>query len=530
MNPESSRRSACDRCRGQKLRCVRPSKKTQSTEEQSLEPCERCRKARVDCVNTLPPSRKHMRPDRFSPRAELSLPSHDRILLHLLLSKNASTNQQVAGLDALTTSAESTVQQSLLSRAELTSIPQSTDGPQENFTEHHSRKCSTDSATAELSSPSFYQGNAAHYGSNSDSSSLPMELDTAPFNSEKNMASNNDTSSLTDNALFDLDANAHTHYGDTSAFMEMLCTPEPSHQIKPNGVNAEAVSTYTENERLLNLDSRERCLYRLSELSSQLLRDFSRTSSANLQEIISVVPYGFSGGSDSSGRIGSPETCKNAIGKVLEHSQSFLEILRYLRPSTPSYAGSECSYSDVWDEAQLVSEVDDRRNSIVTGLEMGDTLKNPSSTVDMATTLTILTCYTWLLQIYGNIFSRIHDSLRSQAALSQHSIFSVLPGVQFGGFNLDHHQDLQIEILLQLCSKMLERIEETLGINVITKPRDFGSKMPRTVLDVGSASALLDIIFKSRCLDHQEGSRWERAAGLKLTMERIREILKEGKC
>lgn len=70
-----------------------------------------------------------------------------------------------------------------------------------------------------------------------------------------------------------------------------------------------------------------------------------------------------------------------------------------------------------------------------------------STPIDMPTTLTILTCYTWLLQAYDTIFSQIYSALAIRTDItSPSSSPSVLPGLQFGGFDLDEHRDMQIEM------------------------------------------------------------------------------------
>jgi hypothetical protein len=141
----------------------------------------------------------------------------------------------------------------------------------------------------------------------------------------------------------------------------------------------------------------------------------------------------------------------------------------------------------------------------------------------MPTTLTILTCYTWLLQSYDAIFSRIRASLLSQPKLAPQSIPAILPGLHIGGFDLGDRNDLQIEILIQVSSRMLERIEETLGVNVISQPNS--ASREKGILDTASASALLDITFNQK--DPGNSKRENRSGVLvKHTMDDIREILK----
>ncbi|KAJ5930333.1 hypothetical protein N7466_005826 [Penicillium verhagenii] len=61
MDMNNHRQSACDRCRGQKLRCVglgNPILDRHNRYVRNQTPCDRCRKAQVECYSTRPISRK----------------------------------------------------------------------------------------------------------------------------------------------------------------------------------------------------------------------------------------------------------------------------------------------------------------------------------------------------------------------------------------------------------------------------------------------------------------------------------------
>jgi Fungal Zn(2)-Cys(6) binuclear cluster domain len=92
MNTEISRRSACDRCRGQKLRCVRQSPpRSQAGDEPPLVPCDRCLKAGAACINNIdPPRRRLTRGEKILNHPTSSAPSQDRTP-HSLLPKASGT-------------------------------------------------------------------------------------------------------------------------------------------------------------------------------------------------------------------------------------------------------------------------------------------------------------------------------------------------------------------------------------------------------------------------------------------------------
>lgn len=301
-----------------------------------------------------------------------------------------------------------------------------------------------------------------------------------------------------------------------------------------------------------SISPREDGLHRLSQLSSSLVQNLTRISSVGLADILSYTQD-----SDSSTvqRIGTPGASpKNTIGVVIEQSQLFLDILRRLKRQLMPYpsissAESECSYSEYWDENPFPIALDGNRRVISDttrtrspGNDTNNTQGSSSSfsssastaatspvPVDMPTTLTILTCYTWLLQSYDAIFAQIYDAL-AQAGSSER-IPSILPDLHVGGFTLDNHRDLQVEILLNLSMEMLQRIEGVLGICVIsqrnTSSQPIAASMPaRGILDAAPASAVLEIMFKQD--NANRGDQAWNPNMLRQTIQDIRELLQGG--
>ncbi|GAP90887.2 putative C6 finger domain-containing protein [Rosellinia necatrix] len=288
-------------------------------------------------------------------------------------------------------------------------------------------------------------------------------------------------------------------------------------------------------------DSREDDLHRLSELNSRIVRDFKGVNSIATADIISTLTRCELG---SQACAVGPPVPKSPIGRVLESSQLFLELLQGLKPDQNQYAESECSYSEFQDEndfshlprltpdGQAFADMTTRdstthRHDNVTAMLQSS---NCLASVDMPMTLIILTCYTLLLQTYETIFSRIHESLFSRERLSRQLVPPVLPGLHIGGFYLNKHQDLQMDILISLSCRMLERIEEELGINVISESQDHTSdymSKKRGLLEASYASAILEVMFKQKGLGHSQSYRGRRIAMVKETMENIRHMFKQ---
>jgi Fungal Zn(2)-Cys(6) binuclear cluster domain len=547
MNTEISRRSACDRCRGQKLRCVRQSpSRSQAGDEPPLVPCDRCLRAGAACINNIdPPRRRLTGGERIQNNPTSSAPSQDRTP-HSLLPKASGTYSTGGSSTRPPTGGDSRRSEGSV-RFDDTANVESQKNAFQQSTERPSKRRSLGPSYNQLvfginnldparypttfSRPSSINGASS---SSSGGNSMALgSLDNGPFNLETSPTSKVN----------------HNFNGDTFDF-GMSLTPLPtSHQnsnpasltetLPPGDGDPKSGHTGLFNANsppLPPMNSSEDCLHRLSELCSGLLKNVSGygTNCKTLADVLSYNP-----------RLSNSTTStlpKNAIGRVLENSQAFLDILGTLRdlltpqtsdPSSP--LNSECSYSDLWDSDEFLPSATDNpnfpedamaeallsTNSIVSAHNTSpdnhqSSLSPPwtASSLDIPSTLTILTCYTWLLHTYDTIFARIHTSLGSKAS----AIPCILPGLTVGGFNLYEQKGLQVEILMQLSTRMLERIEEMLGISVISAPRHHDPI--NGLLDAASSSALLDVMFRPK-----EGQK-ARTPRVKQTIDDIREALR----
>lgn len=567
---ETSRRSACDRCRAQKLRCVRPSNPGNAIhwENESLRTCARCLKSKTHCFNTHPRPRDAIRAKGLPPvSASSSIPSSKKIQSRSLISENTSRYQYGIGV-ALESSMnnDGKIKDSFSSSTDSTSMYQP-------ITSQEQREESRLKRT--LQEPVYN-----HLGANTADQVLPEAQNSSEQARNKSGGNNNTRNSLSIDGL-----NTPTLIADKSPASKlheclsidtfdfgMIMTPEfnahpdntadPLHDLFTPGQGTKTVPSdnHTAGSALSSSekpDSKEDCLLRLSDLSSTLLNDSSRTNSRKLSDVLSSSPRCNSMLPHPSDETQTFMHSRNTIGQVLESSQTFLDILQYFNLNQPSSADSECSYSEYWEDGDffattMANSHSNTPNATIlalsdnTHLSLSDTThlstaersnaqeksSCPSVAVDMPTTLTILTCYTCLLQTYDTIFSQLYNALSSSAEITPRSIPAIIPGLHIGGFDLDKHRDLQMEVLIQLSWRMLERIEKILGINVISQqPQDDqNSSTPprgRGILDTATASALLDVMFKQKDLDCWRGVNG-RTALVRQTMENIREILEGG--
>ncbi|MCJ1280161.1 hypothetical protein MMC21_007988 [Puttea exsequens] len=168
-----------------------------------------------------------------------------------------------------------------------------------------------------------------------------------------------------------------------------------------------------------------------------------------------------------------------------------------------------------------------------------------SDLTDIASTLAILTCYVCLVRVYRTIFSTIrsliianptaptnpqpnHNSLahsqhhhNTSSTSSSTSISSfpnsttntntntnVLPNLHLAGFSLDNQPHLQIRVLLEVSTHMLEEVEDALGM-----PDDGsgnGKGAGRGLLEDSLAASILGMVVTR---EMGEGERPEVGAG-----------------
>ncbi|KAF7169925.1 hypothetical protein CNMCM5623_002476 [Aspergillus felis] len=530
------RRSACDRCRRQKLRCVRSlnhGQYTHPTHTEPLEPCERCLRAGADCTSTLPPPRKLSRAERLS--AIHSNAPADKAQLQPLFPKR--TTLEVPG--PVESSLPTTRHEGRASEAGTTRgpFPMALDDHILRASMHrHSGERPAKKRSREIENPTT-------------ESPSPENPDTPVFSTTKTPKRIHH-SSLTANHHLDFGVQIHPDRNPLSCNDRLVTdeffAPGQGNAAAPESYRlpAEDTQAFFANMESQPVDPTRECLQRLSELSSRLFHDFDKATSVMLSELLSFSSCRNTNNNDPGARI--PQ---NIIGRALESSQTFLDILQGLKPrlSPTSSADSECSYSDYWDDAEFVAIAEEPTYNptpmILNPEELTEVEKatssrppaNPSAplstTIDMPTTLTILTCYTWLLQAYDTIFTQIYSALSIRAGItSPSSIPSVLPGLQFGGFDLDEHRGLQIEMLIQLSSRMLDRIEQKLGIAEIcysdALDNDRNASSNCGILDAATASALLDILFKQNHPEYRmKQGRNGRATWVRRKMEDIRALL-----
>jgi hypothetical protein len=493
--------------------------------DEDLGPCIRCLKAKATCINSLAKQQKTLTSEALEPLSSSSVSglASERVPLQHTFQLNSALSQRSDRLSNGTrtsSSSEGRTENVTSLRFNSTAIQT----PRTDFTNPFEGPSKRRMIERSLGSPTTrtYQHHENSGGTNMlDSRSM------YPSDTDGNSGSRPNKMFPVDN--FDFSMGVDTNHDNQNNMVNLLLSQDQDTATFSNKILGEINPETLEAPALQPLETKDDCLNRLSDLSAGLLKDFSQAHLAKLPDILSI----------------SSTAPKNTIGRVLERSQVFLEILQLLKKlsycNSDARDGSECSYSEDWDGNEFISissndlfhhnsmDLTPGDSSRPSAGETGISKESAPLTVDMPTTLMILTCYTWLLQIYDIIFSLIYTSLSAQLRTSTQLIPTILPGLLIGGFDLDDHKDLQLEILIQVSSKRLELIEETLGISVTSKTGDAMDDMPdgKGILDTASASALLSVIFKQNGLGASKHGKG-KAVSVKQTMDNIRHIIKGG--
>ncbi|KAL4876137.1 hypothetical protein BJY04DRAFT_147988 [Aspergillus karnatakaensis] len=490
-NIACDRRSACDRCRGQKLRCVRSSSMHAALDKK----CERCRKAGADCVNTLARERKVANAARGS---SALLPASKYCSSHHI--KPVSGDPQAVERPS---ECSSSVIETSTPRCQACLEGTKTTGNVEP--PNRCLQCDHDFDTApdmrDTSDSSGVMGITC--AAENAAFETGIEVDDGPTDYDLEL-------------LLNLEAYAEGQQDSGCMIEDPQATPR-HHMVMVEAAVGEILAATVKT-------STDDILLRLSSLTSEVIADFCRINAVCLSDILSYDSHPTTVACHSDSR--------NVIGTVMARSQSFLDILELLRGGETfqkSPTNSECSYRETLHDFPFgclsSNDIPNPRQSPFPD----HLLAIQSAPPDMPTTLTILSCYTWLLRTYDMIFTELYISLMPSPQPASQALPTILPGLQIGGFGLDNHQDFQIEILLQLSSRMIWRIESALGLSLASDPASLDTptytdgECPQTVIAVGAISAWMGILQHQFTADH--GASW-RPHMLRQTMRRIQDVLR----
>ncbi|TDZ28123.1 Cytochalasin cluster regulator ccsR [Colletotrichum spinosum] len=563
---ENARRSACDRCRAHKLRCVRPvavavavddaASSLASRNDTTLTPCERCVKAGVECVR--------LARGRRSPAIRQS--GYERRLARPSPLSPTAFNQAPVSRHVAVPGSGGKVSVYHDSSAPLSVFPSplSAHAPRED--------CTSSQMQSAMSAAMDYQHHDSLFeaGSAADAHAMSGEFPSSLLQTSGGQRGGHDVSYGLSELELDMMASSSPLGGGGGGIPNDMPSSNPLREPPESGLDrarncgqpvGQNDKTMTPMECLQAAGpprTKHECLRRLSGLTMKLLDCLSAAEDhpITLQDILaykSAPPTPGTGAGAGTGHELTP--CKNIIGFLLESSQDFLDAVEGLRDlmerqdresSYDSYPNSDYSAADSHDtpvfldgEPLARTQNDDRDTTYsqfsgttlhTSSASAGDTAaaaaaappppRQPGGVSPRQggycsgpTTLTIMTCYLWLFHGYEAVFAAIHDALvaqnqqrldrrgshtrhhhhhshqehrrageahdtQQQQQQQQRPGFlplksskaadlapTLLPDLRIGGFHLDGHHHLQIEMLIYLSCRILRQMETALGID-----------------------------------------------------------------
>lgn len=231
----------------------------------------------------------------------------------------------------------------------------------------------------------------------------------------------------------------------------------------------------------------------LSDLSAILMKDLHRITTYESASLFLLTHSDSTAAEYFFKTMDSTTSSDYVIGKMLHGTERFLEAVQSLNQpslhhSNPDPEHSADAETDNPGESEgitdssvtsLEARMEERwrfvqavlnRATYVAGDDSTGTLPGgnesyrPQPKRDAPSTFALLTCYVCLIKIYESVFSIIHISLEVSR---KWTIFPKLPqtitGLRINDFVLQNHHDLQIKILIQVSTYMLDSVEKALG-------------------------------------------------------------------
>jgi hypothetical protein len=443
---DSTRRLACDRCRGQKLRCERITGKTTS-------PCRRCVKARARCT-----THSHGR----GRRPVIAHPIKERNKLHR--KTRSYSFPEIWNFDFPNVNPEAAVSGEQIMLTPSSPHPPLLDNSLgkapvfEPIASDIADRLDINTQTAMLNQfstlePLFDISHSLSGGSISSTYSTGSTLskDSGILIPESPLSGNDtlDFNLLSSASMGGEGAGSASDWiGNLDIQTELPASPfgNPVHALEQG-------STSTAKGPSQDLYT----------LCSVLLDSLSQFDFGRCDDEVQPPPYSI------------PD---QAISNMFQSSERLLEILHCFKhlstpASSPRLPGLENQTLDngVVSLPPQVFALEERPTS------------GSGEPIDMTAKITVLNSLSCLLRIYEYVFARIHALLSSpSAACDVEASFPALPLLNFGSYKLDKHFHLRLRIIGQVSTYLITQIEETVKSSGLSE------------IDERIGTSLLDIV------------------------------------
>lgn len=483
-----SRRYACDRCRSHKLRCIRDPMSTDS-------PCQRCRKAREICTigSSIRPASAQARLNRLS--LDNKLPS--------TISSSASPTALAPPPPPPQTGDAGLGENSQHDAMQLSSVPwldifdagaldstcestldidfggaagtQATDS-------HDTVQGTTSPAHGFLTVPNDFDF--------SPSFDISIDYSTTHFRKDPRPQQDNTTDASFNRTNSPLNTPAD---GQPQTIpLDFITRPsKPTNTTHLTSSHCTNSTTSGNESGQTAAERRGTCIQELTNLSSSLMKDLHRVISCKMASSFLFTRSDKDPAECLFKTLDGSISEESAIGRILKGSEKFLEIMQLFnelnRPAPPFLDNSmrteslELNLGDCFDSSEdgnqaqlerrlrIVQSYLDCKNATPSvpsfGSWLGDNFTNGAcQKMGITSKLAVLTCYTCLLRIFEVVFFVIHHTLECSPSLAPAiKLPQTVPGLEINGFMLQNHPTLQIRILIQVSTYMLDSIEKVLN-------------------------------------------------------------------
>ncbi|KAJ5974690.1 hypothetical protein N7481_011900, partial [Penicillium waksmanii] len=472
INYRQSRRSACDRCRGFKLRCERYQVNGRS--------CERCLKAQVTCTTTVgqPVQQFH------SPKKDIYSFSRSRV--EISGDRGGPTASQVLHRSSGSRVRKATASSGVCRRIEQQKLNASIDPNIFPFLENDAASNFSDTKEPQMHSVShqllsFNQWSQDYLPWN-DISPYPPSMYHDMHVTENNLNSENpgfgpDILDIPQHLPTDSGFDSTNPIKNDTFNSPIYIHPSISGSrwgSEPSSAQYEYPFPTTNHYAQYSYDQ----LRNIMQLNVELISDLELLDAASNNLSSSLV---MSENSDQgASKIDLP------IFRILNHSSKFLDIVQpgamfpindvwNLSPITPtehdtSPREDSCSVPNEGVNGWL--DFDDIP-SFMTSHEPGYTEIRPalsnvfgdtsSPGYQLSESLTILSAYFQLIHIYHSLFTQIYQTLLMIPPDDAAKVLA-LPTLQFGGFEMEGHFKAKLQVLVELSFGILRKLDHSFGI------------------------------------------------------------------
>ncbi|KAJ5202132.1 uncharacterized protein N7498_006795 [Penicillium cinerascens] len=510
LNYRQSRRSACDRCRGFKLRCERDQVNGRS--------CERCLKAQVVCTTSVGQPAPHYLPSKgdsgtLSRDCNRVLTSERMPMPVLHRSSASKVRKPLASSGA---SRRQVNQYSSCWRSPDSVPPVSTG----NVSSVENIGLQMSSLPGSVLPVEQWRDPFASWGLESYDFPFPQAV---MMDRSLNFQNESDTETY---VPFNLGTFGFTDQTPNPT-MDGIWNPHWESIYVPTMDDEPPIPTTTDRASTSLFGLRKRLL----RLDLDLIDDLELLESGSIIMGPSCLLKG-----DISPTIGKLDL---PIFRMLSHSKQFMGILESGSIATEdSYnlaTGLKSSEKAPNSEHDTNSPPTDIMGSTVEDVETTSSYDSGYLTMmesspdqarrlnhqrcDISTSLSILAAYCHLIRVYRAIFTQLYQ-LFLIIPPADAAKYLLLPNLQFGQFHMDGNLTVQVQVLIELGSSMLAKIERALGMTQAQAREANGEISPVAyILDGGPLVSIRDHIMAQ---EHEMCG-----ITLKETMNCLRQLLKD---